>query len=87
MFLERLQQHNRLHETGPVQSFWGVWGVQIEIAPLTSGGSTSWERQEQRCFSSDTQISAMARSEALSQPQPGNRICWWVKFSEGQARF
>ena len=35
---------------------WDVWGVQIETAPLTSGGSLPRDGRE-HWFSSDTQLS------------------------------
>ena len=44
---------------------WGVWGVQTEIAPLTSGGSIPWDGRE-HWFSSDIHLSLMAPRSFLS---------------------
>ena len=38
---------------------WGVWGIETEQAPLTSGGSTHRDGRE-HWFSSDIQLSVMA---------------------------
>ena len=44
---------------------WGVWGVQIEIAPSTPGGSILWDRRD-HWFSFDTHFSLMAPRPFLS---------------------
>ena len=69
----------------------GVWGVQIEIAPLTSGGSIPWDGRK-HWFPSNTQLSLMAPrpffSHILVTASAGGRnlVRGWYIFNLGAAK-